>query len=59
MNDITIPEADIRENLEYWLKRKVTDEELKNFVQYVKNDVWQFLTDNSKSFMRDREIKID
>lgn len=51
LSGIYVTVSAIREALQNQLDRKPTDEELGYFIDYVSNDIYEWLKDNAKAFM--------
>jgi hypothetical protein len=51
---IKIRNSDLKEALEEHLDRKATKVELKGFVDWVENDLGQFIEDNVHSYVQDK-----
>jgi len=49
---VKISEGVLKKYLEWELRRKATEKELKAFIVHVKIDIPQWLTDNAKSFLK-------
>ena len=54
---IKIKSADLRDALEERLDRKPKPVELMRFRDFVEDDIYEFLKDNAKSFVRDHMNK--
>jgi len=52
IHGIYVTVSAIREALKSRLDRQPTTEELSNFIDYVANDIYEWLRDNAKAFVR-------
>lgn len=55
MRGVYVSISDLKDVLNGYLDREPTKEELEQFVDYVKNDTYEWLRDNARAFLRDEE----
>ena len=53
MRGIHVTVEDLRDALQPYLDHSPSIEQLENFIDYVRNDIYEWLRDNAKSFVRD------
>jgi len=52
MKGIYVTVEDLKDALLPYLDHAPTHEQLENFIDYVRNDIYEWLRDNAKSFVR-------
>jgi len=53
MRGVYVSISDLKDVLNGYLDREPTKEELEQFVDYVKNDTYEWLRDNARAFLSD------
>jgi len=53
MKGIYVSVEELRDALQPYLDHSPSREQLENFIDYVRNDIYEWLRDNAKSFVRD------
>jgi len=53
MRGVYVSISDLKDVLNGYLDREPTKEKLEQFVDYVKNDTYEWLRDNARAFLRD------